>query len=42
MVILMEILDRLNIHTENEGLYRRALTHTSYSHENEGCESYEK
>ena len=36
----MEILDRLNIHT-NEDLYRKAFTHTSYSNEHD-VESYER
>lgn len=37
----MEILDKLNIETENEKLYLRALTHTSYANEN-NVESYER
>ena len=36
----VEILDRLNIHT-NEDLYRKAFTHTSYSNEHD-VESYER
>ena len=37
----MEILDKLGIETENEKLYKRALTHTSYANEN-NVESYER
>ena len=37
----MKILDELNIETENENLYKTALTHTSYANEH-GCESYER
>lgn len=37
----MELLDKLNIKTENEKLYQTALTHTSFSNEH-GCESYER
>ena len=39
---MMEILDRLHIKTDNPDIYTRALTHTSYSNEHEGCESYER
>ena len=38
----MEILKRLNIRVQDSSLYKRAFTHTSYSNENEGCESYER
>lgn len=38
----MELLDKLNIHTNNVDNYLKALTHTSYSNENEECESYER
>ena len=38
----MKILEKLHIHTSNVDLYRRAFTHTSYSNEHEGCESYER
>ena len=38
----MEILDRLNISSNDSQLYKRALTHTSYSNEHEDCESYER
>lgn len=38
----MEILDKLNIIPNNEKLYIQALTHTSYSNENDDCESYER
>jgi len=37
----MEILKNLNIPYHNEKLYRKALTHTSYAHE-ENVESYER
>ena len=37
----MEILKNLNIPYQNEKLYRKALTHTSYAHE-ENVESYER
>ncbi|HPF83096.1 MAG TPA: ribonuclease III [Bacilli bacterium] len=37
----MEILDKLGIETNNEKLYKRALTHTSYANE-ENVESYER
>ena len=39
---MMEILDKLHIKTDNPDIYTRALTHTSYSNEHEGCESYER
>ena len=38
----MEILDQLHIKANSVELYQRAFTHTSYSNENEGCESYER
>lgn len=38
----MELLDKLNIHTTNIDNYLKALTHTSYSNENEESESYER
>ena len=38
----MELFDRLGISVNSEELYIVALTHTSYSNENEGCESYER
>ena len=37
----MEILEKLNLKTENETLYQTAFTHTSYANE-EGVESYER
>lgn len=37
----MEILEKLKIVTENELLYQKALTHTSYANEH-GVESYER
>jgi len=37
----MNILDKLNIKTNNNKLYLTALTHTSYANEH-GCESYER
>ncbi len=37
----MEILEKLNIKTDNENLYKTALTHTSYANEH-GIESYER
>lgn len=39
---MMKILDDLGIDVSNEKLYVEALTHTSYSNENEECESYER
>lgn len=38
----MEILDRLQLKTNQEELYVRALTHTSYSNEHFDVESYER
>lgn len=38
----MEILDKLKIYSNQEDLYIRALTHTSYSNEHLECESYER
>lgn len=38
----MELLEKLNINTENINYYIQALTHTSYANENENCESYER
>ena len=38
----MNFLNKLGISVNNVDLYRRALTHTSYSNEHEGCESYER
>lgn len=38
----MEILDKLNIKTNNVDLYKTAFTHTSYSNEHNGCDSYER
>ena len=38
----MKFLDELGISTSHNDLYLRALTHTSYSNEHEGCESYER
>lgn len=38
----MEILDKLNIKTNNVDLYKIAFTHTSYSNEHNGCDSYER
>ena len=35
----MDILNKLNIKVKNEELYNQAFTHTSYSNENEDCES---
>lgn len=40
--IEMEILDKLNISSNQVSLYKRALTHTSYSNEHDNCESYER
>ena len=37
----MEILNKLNIKTDNIKLYQNALTHTSYANEH-GCVSYER
>jgi len=38
----MELFNKLNIEVNNDSLYMEALTHTSYSNENDGCESYER
>ena len=38
----MKVLDRFNIRPNNYKLFEAAFTHTSYSNENEGCESYER
>ena len=38
----MKILNELNINTQNEDLYIKAFTHTSYSNEHENKESYER
>ena len=38
----MDILNKLNIKTENLELYKTAFTHTSYSNEHDGAESYER
>ena len=38
----MKILEDLKINTENEELYVKAFTHTSYSNEHMECESYER
>lgn len=38
----MNILNELNIKPNDISLYEKALTHTSYSNEHEGCESYER
>lgn len=38
----MDILNELNIKTNNEKLYLKAFTHTSYSNEHENAESYER
>lgn len=37
----MEILEKLKIKTDNEKIYKTALTHTSFANEH-GCESYER
>ena len=37
----MKILEKLNIHSHDLSLYKRAFTHTSYSNEH-NCESYER
>ena len=37
----MEILDKLNIKTDNNEIYQTAFTHTSFANENK-CESYER
>ncbi|MBR3162245.1 MAG: ribonuclease III [Bacilli bacterium] len=38
----MEILEKLNIKTNNNSLYETAFTHTSYSNEHEDCDNYER
>lgn len=38
----MELFNKLGIEVNNEDLYIEALTHTSYSNENENSESYER
>jgi len=38
----MSILSNLNISKESLPLYQQAFTHTSYSNEHVGCESYER
>ena len=38
----MDFLNRLHIDTDQVNLYKRAFTHTSYSNEHEGNESYER
>ena len=38
----MELFNKLGINVNDESLYMVALTHTSYSNENDGCESYER
>ena len=38
----MDILNELNIKTNNEKIYLKAFTHTSYSNEHENTESYER
>ena len=38
----MEILEKLNIRTNQLELYIQAFTHTSYSNEHTECESYER
>ncbi len=38
----MNILDKFNIIPNNYKLYEEAFTHTSYSNENNNCESYER
>ena len=38
----MRVLERFNIKPNNYKLYEEAFTHTSYSNENYGCESYER
>ena len=37
----MKILEKFQIETKNESLYRKAFTHTSYANE-EKCDSYER
>lgn len=38
----MELFNKLGINVNDDSLYMEALTHTSYSNENDGCESYER
>lgn len=38
----MELFNKLGINVNSDSLYMIALTHTSYSNENDGCESYER
>ena len=38
----MELFNKLGINVNDDSLYMVALTHTSYSNENDGCESYER
>ena len=38
----MKFLEKFGIKSSNISLYERAFTHTSYSNEHEGCESYER
>ena len=38
----MDLFEKLGININNEELYVTALTHTSYSNENEGSDSYER
>lgn len=38
----MEILKKLNIKSDNVELYKTAFTHTSYSNEHSGIDSYER
>lgn len=38
----MKILENLNINPNQEQLYKKAFTHTSYSNEHTECESYER
>lgn len=38
----MEILDKLKVIPNDEDLYIKAFTHTSYSNEHNECESYER
>lgn len=39
---MVKVLENLNIKPNNLKLYEEAFTHTSYSNENLGCESYER
>ena len=38
----MELLEKLNIKTNNNNLYETAFTHTSYSNEHDDCDNYER